>query len=51
VRVVWVIDPAVRTVAAHNADGSVQLFRDTDALTCGFLPGVSIPITSLFAGG
>lgn len=51
VRVVWVIDPTARTVAAHNADGSVQLFRDTDVLTCAFLPGVSIPVASLFAGG
>jgi Uma2 family endonuclease len=51
VRVVWVLDTADRTVAAHNADGSVQLFRDTDALTCAFLPGVSIPVASLFAGG
>jgi hypothetical protein len=42
---------AARTVAAHNADGSVQLFRDTDALTCALLPGVSIPVANLFAGG
>ena len=50
VRVVWVLDPTARTVAAHNADGSVQLFRDADALTCALLPGVSIPVASLFAG-
>lgn len=36
---------------AHNADGSVQLFRDTDALTCGLLPGFSVPVASLFVGG
>ena len=34
VRVVWLLDPTARTVALHNADGSVQLFRDSDALTC-----------------
>jgi Uma2 family endonuclease len=51
VRVVWVIDPATRTVAAHHADGSVQLFRDADTLTCTLLPGFSVPVASLFVGG
>jgi Uma2 family endonuclease len=51
VQVVWVIDPAARTVAAHNADGSVQIFRDADALTCGLLPGFTLPVANLFAGG
>ena len=51
VRVVWVLDPTARTVAAHNADGSVQVFRDADALTCGLLPGFSVPVATLFAGG
>ncbi len=51
VRVVWVLDPTARTVAAHNADGSVQLFRDADALTCPLLPGFSVPVATLFAGG
>lgn len=50
VRVVWVLDRTVRTVAAHNADGSVQLFRDADALTCPLLPGFSAPVATLFAG-
>ncbi len=50
VRVVWVLDPTGRTVAAHNADGSVQLFRESDALTCALLPGFSLPVASLFAG-
>ena len=51
VRVVWVIDPAARTVAAHNADGSVQVVRDPDPLTCGLLPGFAVPVANLFAGG
>ncbi|MEO2091835.1 MAG: Uma2 family endonuclease [Gemmataceae bacterium] len=51
VQVVWVIDPAARTVAAHVADGSVQVFRDTDTLTCGLLPGFAAPVANLFAGG
>lgn len=51
VRVVWLLDPTARTVALHNADGSVQLFRDSDALTCPLLPGFSVPVASLFVGG
>lgn len=51
VRVVWVLDPAARTVAARNADGSVQIFRDADTLTCGLLPGFAVPVANLFAGG
>lgn len=51
VQVVWVIDPAARTVAAHHADGAVQIFRDTDTLTCGLLPGFAVPVANLFAGG
>jgi Uma2 family endonuclease len=50
VRVVWVIDPPARVVAAHNADGSVQLFRDADALTCHLLPGFAVPVAALFVG-
>ena len=50
VRVVWVIDPDARVVAAHNADGSVQLFRDADPLTCDLLPGFAVPVANLFAG-
>jgi Uma2 family endonuclease len=50
VQVVWVIDPAARTVAAHAADGSVQIFRDTDALVCHLLPGFAVPVANLFAG-
>lgn len=51
VQVVWVIDPISRTVAAHNADGSVQIVREPDSLTCGLLPGFSVPVANLFAGG
>lgn len=51
VRVVWVLDSTARTVAARNADGSVQIFRDTDTLTCGLLPGFCLPVANLFAGG
>jgi Uma2 family endonuclease len=47
---VWVIDPPTRTVAALHSDGSAQIFRDTDTLTCGLLPGFTAPVASLFAG-
>lgn len=47
-RVVWVIDPDARTAAAHNADGSVRVFRDADPLTCPLLPGFAVPVSNLF---
>lgn len=48
VQVVWVIDPTARTVAAHHADGSVQVFRGDDPLTCPLLPDFSVPVSNLF---
>lgn len=48
VQVVWVIDPDARTVAAHHADGSVQVFRDAESLTCSLLPGFAVPVSNLF---
>lgn len=49
VQVVWLIDPATRTVSACNADGSVQLFRDGDTLTCPFLPGFGVAVRLVFS--
>ena len=40
VRLVWVVDPASRTVAAHHEHGTVTTFRATDTLNGGpVLPG------------
>ena len=49
VQVVWLIDPATRTVSACNADGSVQLFRDGDTLTCPLLPGFGVAVRLVFS--
>jgi Uma2 family endonuclease len=49
VQVVWLIDPSTRTVSACNADGSVQLFRDGDTLTCPLLPGFGVAVALLFS--
>ena len=49
VHVVWLIDPATRTVSACNADGSVQLFRDGDTLTCPLLPGFGVAVRLVFS--
>ena len=51
VREVWVLDSATRTVAVNLADGSVRVFRDTEALTSELLPGFAPPVAGLFAGG
>lgn len=49
VLVVWVFDDRTRTVAAHRPDGSVQVFREADTLTCpDLLPGFSVPVRNLF---
>jgi len=49
VRLVWIVDPAQRTVRACTPDGEVTL-AETDSLDGGdVLPGLSIPIAPLFA--
>lgn len=50
VRVLWIVDPIARTVAAHRPDTSVQLFREADVLSCDLLPGFGVPVARLFAG-
>lgn len=50
VRVVWVIDPAARTLAAHRPDTSVQVFRNDDPVTCDLLPGFAVPAARFFDG-
>lgn len=45
VRQVWVVDPAKQTVAIHEADGNVALFRDDDVLDGGdLLPGFNVSL-------
>ncbi len=50
VQVVWVVDPLARTVAAHRADTSVQVFRGDEPVTCDLLPGFAVPAARFFDG-
>lgn len=49
VQSIWVIDPQRRKVVLYRADSDVQTtLRETSTLTSDLLPGLSIPIRSLF---
>lgn len=50
VRVVWIVDPFARTLAAHRPDTSVQVFRNDEPLTCDLLPGFAVPAARFFDG-
>ena len=50
VKLVWVLDPDDRTVAAHEPGKPVKLFAMTDALVTDLLPGFVVPVAKLFAG-
>lgn len=50
VLVVWVLDPATRTVRVHNAVVGAVVLRESDTLTGGdVLPGFAAPVAELFA--
>lgn len=49
VHIVWIVDAHHRTIAAHQSDGSVQVFRDGDTLTCPFLPGFGVAVGLVFS--
>ncbi len=49
VRLVWVADPAVRTVYAYRSLTDVREFTEADTLPGDdVLPGLSVPVASLF---
>lgn len=51
VRLVWVVDPANRTVTVYAADRSARLLTEADAVNGGdVLPGFRCPVADLFAG-
>jgi Uma2 family endonuclease len=50
VQVVWIVDPASRTLAAHWPDTSVQVFRGDEPVTCDLLPGFAVPAARFFDG-
>jgi len=50
-RLVWVLDPATKTVMVHEADGSVRRLAEGDELNGGsLLPGFRCPVATLFEG-
>lgn len=49
VQVVWIADPASKTVTAHRVGREPQLFRDDDVLVCeDVLPGFRVALPTLF---
>lgn len=49
VRLIWVIDPATRTVLVRRLDGSVSELAETGTLSGeDVIPGFSCPVTELF---
>ena len=49
VRVVWIMDPDLRTVTVYRADEPPALFNVNQELTGGpFLPGFLVPVAELF---
>jgi Uma2 family endonuclease len=50
VRLVWIVDPELRTVEVHTGVGQLALLRQADTLDGGdVLPGFVLPLTDLFA--
>ena len=50
VRLVWVVDPAGRTVAAHHEHETVATYGTADTLTGEpVLPGFTCPVADIFA--
>ena len=51
VRLVWVLDPATRTVTVHDPSGALRRLREGDVLDGGsVVPGFRCPVDALFAG-
>lgn len=50
-RLIWIVDPAARTVTVYRADGSARLLRRTDVLEGeDVLPGFALGLEDLFGG-
>lgn len=50
-RVVWVVDPAERSVAVYHGGSRVDVLADGDLLDAApLLPGLSLPVSALFGG-
>lgn len=50
VRLVWIIDPWMRTVTVYEPDGSIQAIPEHGTLAGDpVIPGFAIPVAALFA--
>lgn len=50
-RLVWIVDPAARTVMVFRSDGSARVLREVDELEGeDVLPGFSVPLAEVFEG-
>ena len=50
VRLVWIVDPELRTVEVHTGTAEMTLLREDDTLDGGdVLPGFVVPLNDLFA--
>jgi Uma2 family endonuclease len=50
VRIVWLVDPAERTVTVFRPDAALKLLGEGDTLDGGdVLPGFSVPVADIFA--
>jgi Uma2 family endonuclease len=47
---VWIVYPEQRAIRTYHPDGGSRLHRQTDTLTCDWLPGLAIPVASIFEG-
>jgi len=50
VQIIWVIDPAAKTVTVFRSGESPQILREDDTLTAkGVIPGFKVPVAELFS--
>jgi Uma2 family endonuclease len=48
-RLVWVVDPAGRTLTAHDMDGHTIIYRNSESVPgAPVLPGVTLPLDRIF---
>jgi Uma2 family endonuclease len=48
VKVVWIVNPATRTIRVHLAEGGYAFLRAADTLTVDLLPGFACSVADLF---
>lgn len=50
IRLLWIVDPATRTVTAYRSRSDIRILREGDVLEAGeVLPGLSLELGELFA--